>query len=408
MIGLFIIHPKNPFSPKVDRDFGLILQEWALLPNNTVPNTLSMEFNWLTINGKAGPATTPMLAKQGERVRIRFVNLGMDHHPMHLHGNQFVVTGTEGGRTQQSAWFPGNTVLVGVGQARDIEFQAKYVGDWMIHCHMPHHMMNQMVSMVGPMSHAGQGAHTGLGMQEGMGIVRQGNALDEDLAPGLGRGLGMAADRERPTSPLVGAAAGLMTSTAHQQSQQQNPPTTGHEGHVMPGMTSADAQNVPGFPQDMWMPMDEIVEGKPETYGLRKSWTGAMMGMMTLIRILPPDLYDKIMNMKTQASLVAGYTVSFRTDSGFASVGEDTPVHVTVSDPSGNVVSDAVVRMTVIMPAMPSMGMAEMRTVENLQWNGSEYVGKLTLTMRGAWNVLIEVQRGGKTVAIHRTRLTSK
>jgi FtsP/CotA-like multicopper oxidase with cupredoxin domain len=274
-IGFFIVHPKTPHTPKVDRDFGIILQGWALLPNNTVPNTLAMEFNWLTMNGKAGPATTPLLAKHGERVRIRFVNLGMDHHPMHLHGNQFVVTGTEGGRIPQSAWYPGNTVLVGVAQARDVEFDAKYIGDWMIHCHLPHHMMNQMVSMVGPMSHGGGGAATGLGMEEGMGIVRQSNALDENLGPGLGRGLGMAADRERNTSPLV--------------AQQ-----TGHESH----MTPSSAQRVPGYPQDLWMPMDEMVAGKPEVYGLRRNWTGAMMGMMTMIRVLPADLYDKIMDLK--------------------------------------------------------------------------------------------------------------
>jgi manganese oxidase len=274
-IGFFIIHPKTPHTPKVDRDFGIILQEWALLPNNTVPNTLSMEFNWLTMNGKAGPASTPLLARHGERVRIRFVNLGMDHHPMHLHGNQFVVTGTEGGRIPQSAWYPGNTILVGVAQARDVEFDAKYIGDWMIHCHLPHHMMNQMVSMVGPMSHGGMGSPTGLGMEEGMGIVRQGNALDTELGPGLGRGMGMAAERERNTSALVGQQAG-------------------HEGH----MTQASAQSVPGYPQDMWMPMDEMVAGKPEVYGLPKNWTGAMMGMMTMIRVLPADLYDKIMDLK--------------------------------------------------------------------------------------------------------------
>jgi len=157
MIGLFIIHPKQPYSPRVDKDFGIVLQEWALLPNNPIPNSLAMEFNWLTMNGKAGPATTPMIVKQGERVRLRIVNLGMDHHPMHIHGNQFYVTGTEGGRAPESTWFPGNTVLVGVAQARDVEFDAVYAGDWMFHCHLPHHMMNQMVSMVGPMAHAGMG-----------------------------------------------------------------------------------------------------------------------------------------------------------------------------------------------------------------------------------------------------------
>ena len=150
MIGLFLVHPKQAHQPAVDRDFGLILQEWAIRPNNPVPNTLAMEFNWLTMNGKSGPATTPMMVKLGERVRIRIVNLGMDHHPLHLHGHQFVVTGSEGGRLPETTWAPGNTVLVGVGQARDIEFTAKYAGDWMLHCHMPHHGMNQMVSMVGP------------------------------------------------------------------------------------------------------------------------------------------------------------------------------------------------------------------------------------------------------------------
>ena len=41
MIGFFIIHPKEPFAPPVDKDFGLILQEWALLPNNPVPEHCS-------------------------------------------------------------------------------------------------------------------------------------------------------------------------------------------------------------------------------------------------------------------------------------------------------------------------------------------------------------------------------
>jgi manganese oxidase len=142
-IGFFIAHPQTPHRPRVDHDYGIILQEWAVLPGNTVPNTASMEFNWLTFNGLSAPATTPMLARLGSRVRLRIVNLGMDHHPIHLHGNQFVVTGTEGGRAPESTWVPMNTVLVGVAQARVIEFDAKYPGAWMIHCHLPHHMMNR-------------------------------------------------------------------------------------------------------------------------------------------------------------------------------------------------------------------------------------------------------------------------
>ena len=207
MLGMFIIHPKEAYEPRVDRDFGLILQEWALLPNNPVPNTLSMEFNWLTLNGKAGPDCTPMIVKQGERVRIRLVNIGMDHHPIHLHGTQFVMTGTEGGRVPQQLWYDMNTIIVGVAQARNIEFDAKYLGDWMLHCHLPHHMMNQMASMVGPMSHGGHGLHTGGSMTDGMGMLRKGDALSEEFGPALGRGLGLSADRDRATSHLVAADA---------------------------------------------------------------------------------------------------------------------------------------------------------------------------------------------------------
>ncbi|MGH8731130.1 MAG: multicopper oxidase family protein, partial [Burkholderiales bacterium] len=207
MVGLFVIHPKTPHTPRVDKDYGLVLQEWALLPNNDVPNTLAMEFNWLTLNGKAAPATTPLIIKKGERVRIRMVNIGMDHHPMHLHGVQFTVTGTEGGRIPESAWYPGNTVIVGVAQARDIEFVAQYEGDWMLHCHLPHHMMNQMVSMVGPMAMShGSGLQTGLGLQEGMGMLRQGHALSEDFGPGLGRGMAMTT-AEQNVSHAVGQKA---------------------------------------------------------------------------------------------------------------------------------------------------------------------------------------------------------
>ena len=348
MLGMFIMHPKEPFEPHCDRDFGVILQEWALLPNNTVPNTLSMEFNWLTFNGKSGPNTTPMIVKQGERVRIRIINIGMDHHPIHLHGMQFVVTGTEGGRGPVQGWVNQNTVLVGVAQARDIEFDAKYVGDWMLHCHLPHHMMNQMVSMVGPISHGahGHGMGTGAGMEEGMGMLTQGDALSEEFGPSMGRGLGLAADADRATSNLVaqGASPAADVTAGHQghtagaasavYSCPHHPEVRGKAGDKCPkcgmALTAAaqsgssaqgahgehaghgstdpamdmypkddpEKKKIPGYPQDMWMIEDEKYNWRPENYGLRRGWTGAMMGMMTLVRVVTPEVYDKIMDLK--------------------------------------------------------------------------------------------------------------
>src|SRR5450432_2319095 len=145
MMGSFIIHPRNP-SVKPDRDFAIMLSEWRIDPGTTRPNPLEMtEFNILTMNSKAFPGTEPLVAKLGERVRIRFGNLGaMDHHPIHLHGHSFKITETDGGQVPESAQTLTNNVLVAVGQTRAVDFVADAPGDWAMHCHMTHHVMNQM------------------------------------------------------------------------------------------------------------------------------------------------------------------------------------------------------------------------------------------------------------------------
>jgi FtsP/CotA-like multicopper oxidase with cupredoxin domain len=146
MTGLFIIHPRRPRGPRVDRDFALMLHEWRVLPGAKRPDPNEMtEFNVLTINAKAFPGTDPLVVKKGERVRIRIGNLSaMDHHPIHLHGYQFQITETDGGEIPQSARWPETTVLVPVGSTRTVEFVADEPGDWAMHCHMTHHVMNQM------------------------------------------------------------------------------------------------------------------------------------------------------------------------------------------------------------------------------------------------------------------------
>jgi hypothetical protein len=155
MVGMFIVHPKRPRGPRVDRDFVLMAHEWKLDVGARRPDPNEMkDFNLLTFNSKAFPATQPLLVGRGERVRIRLGNLGpMDHHPIHLHGLWFEVTATDGGEVPQSARRPDTTVLVPVGSTRVIEFIPEESGDWAMHCHMTHHVMTQMghefVPMVG-------------------------------------------------------------------------------------------------------------------------------------------------------------------------------------------------------------------------------------------------------------------
>jgi FtsP/CotA-like multicopper oxidase with cupredoxin domain len=242
LIGMFIAHPALPYTPLVNHDFGVVLQEWAVLPSNSVPNTASMEFNWLTFNGRSAPATTPLVVRLGSRVRLRFVNLGMDHHPIHLHGHQFFITGTEGGRAPESTWYPTNTVLVGVAQAKVVEFEAKYPGAWMIHCHLPHHMMNSM-----------------------MDLLR---------------------DRQIQTAD---------TNDPRALSQMETLAKDIGVEHVHHSPIAANANSVPGFPQDAFMEMSmDAAVARPETHGLPTNWSAGMMGMMTMLRVLPDEQYDEI------------------------------------------------------------------------------------------------------------------
>jgi FtsP/CotA-like multicopper oxidase with cupredoxin domain len=147
LIGMFVVHPRNP-TPEyhVDRDFALMLSEWAIKAGTARPNTLEMsDFNILTMNGKVFPSTGPLVCKTGDKVRIRLGNLGaMDHHPIHIHGYHFRITATDGEDIPLSAQWPETTALVAVGQTRNIEFIADAPGDWAFHCHMTHHVMNQM------------------------------------------------------------------------------------------------------------------------------------------------------------------------------------------------------------------------------------------------------------------------
>jgi manganese oxidase len=301
MIGAFIMHPAEAYDPPAEKDFAIILQEYALLPNNPTPNSMSMEFNWLTLNGKSGPANTPLIVRLGDRVRLRFINLGMDHHPIHMHGHQFVITGTEGGRQPRATWGPNNTVLVGVAQSRNVEFVATNPGDWMIHCHMPHHMMNQMASMAGPMTRRA-GMVAGAGMEEGMGMLRGGAATAAENGPSMGRGMGAGSAFEQPTTngPLSAQTSPQASSQASPSQQAAAQPMGGMQ--MAQADVSKDANSVPGFPQDAFMEspamaMDAMVE-KPETHGLRPGWSGYMQGMMTLIRVLPPERYDEIESLR--------------------------------------------------------------------------------------------------------------
>ena len=145
MMGMFVVHPKRPETPKIDRDFAIMLHTWAIHPGTYRPDpAIMLDFNIFSFNSKVFPAVDHLVVKTGDRVRIRIANLSMDEHPIHIHGHAYRVTATDGGQIPRAGQWPETTVLVPVGATRDVEFIADAPGDWAFHCHKSHHTMNPM------------------------------------------------------------------------------------------------------------------------------------------------------------------------------------------------------------------------------------------------------------------------
>jgi len=145
MMGFFVVHPRDPKFRRVDRDFVFLLNAFDIEPGSYVPKINTMlDFNLWAWNSRVFPGIDHLVIGKGDKVRIRFGNLTMTNHPIHMHGYDFKVTCTDGGWVPEGAAWPEVTVDVAVGQMRAFEFDAVNPGDWAIHCHKSHHTMNAM------------------------------------------------------------------------------------------------------------------------------------------------------------------------------------------------------------------------------------------------------------------------
>jgi hypothetical protein len=202
MMGFLVFHPRQA-RRRIDRDFALFLNEWFIKPGTSIPDpTVMLDFNVFTFNSRVFPGTEPLVARLGDRVRIRVANLSMDSHPIHVHGHNFRWTATDGGPLPESAWIPETSINVPPGTTRDIEFVADNPGDWALHCHKVHHTMNQMGHGLPVMTGVDQSGvaekiealvpgympmgATGMGDMHSMGTPR--NSLPMGAHDGLGRG----------------------------------------------------------------------------------------------------------------------------------------------------------------------------------------------------------------------------
>jgi FtsP/CotA-like multicopper oxidase with cupredoxin domain len=123
LLGAFIVEPKDKSrEPKVDIDTVMILNDMA---------------HGYTLNGKGFPATEPLVAKRGQKIRIRFMNEGMQIHPMHLHGMHMTVIAKDG--WDQPAPWKCDTLNIAPGERWDVLVDATNPGTWAFHCHILTH-----------------------------------------------------------------------------------------------------------------------------------------------------------------------------------------------------------------------------------------------------------------------------
>ena len=200
MMGFWITHPKDPKFMPVDRDFVFLLNAYDVDPGSYTPKISTMlEFNLWTWNSRAFPGIDALVCRLGDRVRVRMGNLTMTNHPIHLHGHEFEVTGTDGGWTAPGSRWPEVTTDVAVGQMRVIEFMANEPGDWAFHCHKSHHTM-------GPMGHL---VPTMIGVDQ-RDVAKKINQLVRDYMTMGEKGM---ADMGEMEMPLPGNTLPMMTGT---------------------------------------------------------------------------------------------------------------------------------------------------------------------------------------------------
>ncbi|HEX9268685.1 MAG TPA: copper oxidase [Candidatus Limnocylindria bacterium] len=127
MLGPLIVVPKDKsVDPQYDKDELFILND---------------ALGGFTVNGKGFPATAPYTAKLGQRVRFRFMNEGMQIHPVHLHGLTLEVFARDGYPLPQA--FRCDTLNVAPGERWDAIVLADAPGAWAFHCHILSHAEGQ-------------------------------------------------------------------------------------------------------------------------------------------------------------------------------------------------------------------------------------------------------------------------
>ncbi|MEI5908485.1 multicopper oxidase family protein [Bacillus spongiae] len=143
LAGSLIVEPQE--AEQLDRDYTLVLDEWNTNSDEKLGGMMEgmMEgmmgnmdaYDMYTINGKTGESIKPLEVKEGEKVRIRLVNVGFMSHAFHLHGHEYKIVAVDGQKINEPKAIENKLISVAPGERYDIEFTADNSGDWYLERH---------------------------------------------------------------------------------------------------------------------------------------------------------------------------------------------------------------------------------------------------------------------------------
>ncbi len=136
----FIIDPAGGDSIAADKEVVLAIGNWMVGDGMDDMGAMSMEYNYFTLNGKSFPATSGIEVREGDLLRLRFINPSQTLHPMHLHGMDMAVIAKDGEALAQPQRI--NTLVIAPGDTYDVVIRADNPGTWLLHCHDLHHATN--------------------------------------------------------------------------------------------------------------------------------------------------------------------------------------------------------------------------------------------------------------------------
>jgi manganese oxidase len=141
-VGMYHAHSNSQKQVPMGLSAGMLITGLPIPSGVTVSQEIPFIVNdggelGFTINGKAFPATKPIVAKVGETLLVHYFNEGLQVHPMHLHGPDQKVIAKDGNPLPMP--YDADTVLVGPGERYSVLVTPNRPGTWVWHCHILTH-----------------------------------------------------------------------------------------------------------------------------------------------------------------------------------------------------------------------------------------------------------------------------